>query len=458
MGEYGVSVFNRFALGDSEEEEDPFESLKKLEQKKKEEKEKNTQKAKEQKDAKNKATKKEVDESAKKGLQSQNKKDEEIAPKKEGSAKPVKAGERKVSKEETATAKESAPAPRGGFGGRGRGARTNQENLPPRGVEGSQDQPSRRGGFREFSSRGDGAAAPGEGGEGGAVEGGEGTRGRGRGGFRGGRGRGGEGGRGGVRGGRGGLNSDRPSDRQFDRQSADPKSSVKGTDKRDGSGRGNWGSNKDVIDDQLAVASASVEELEASVESPAKSDGEPSVPAPQAPTDEATESPEAVEEKEPEAEEMTLDEWKALQEQEKPKPEFKIRRAGEGVDNKQWGDMVALKSRKESSDEEEESDDEDESEDEAERKAKKKSGKQILDIKFEFSDAPQRGGRGRGPPGARGRGRGDGFRGRGGVRGQVRGMGAPRGGRGRDDDRDPDLGNEREFPSLGGGPKPAVEA
>jgi len=64
---YGCSVFNRFAIGDndndSEEEVDPFEALAKLEEKKKEEKEKSTQKTKESKEAKNKATKKAADES-----------------------------------------------------------------------------------------------------------------------------------------------------------------------------------------------------------------------------------------------------------------------------------------------------------------------------------------------------------------------------------------------------------
>lgn len=58
--QYGCTVHNRFAFTvDSEsDEEDPFESLKKLEVKKNEEKEKSTQKAKELKDAKNKAVKK----------------------------------------------------------------------------------------------------------------------------------------------------------------------------------------------------------------------------------------------------------------------------------------------------------------------------------------------------------------------------------------------------------------
>lgn len=84
---YGCTVFNRFAIGGSEdeEEEDPFEALAKLETKKKEEKEKSTQKIKETKEAKNKATKKAADESQaeKKNLGSQNK-DES----REGSAKP----------------------------------------------------------------------------------------------------------------------------------------------------------------------------------------------------------------------------------------------------------------------------------------------------------------------------------------------------------------------------------
>jgi hypothetical protein len=130
----------------------------------------------------------------------------------------------------------------------------------------------------------------------------------------------------------------------------------------------------------------------------------------------ATESPEAVEEKEKEAEEMTLDEWKMLKQQRKTKPDFKIRRAGEGVDNKQWGDMVALKSRKESE----------------EPKAPKKLAKEIHHPEPDKYESC---------------GFKNGFRGRGRVRS----------GRGHDNDRQrvPDLGNKLEFPSLGGRPKPA---
>jgi plasminogen activator inhibitor 1 RNA-binding protein len=68
--------------------------------------------------------------------------------------------------------------------------------------------------------------------------------------------RGGErgGGRGGGRGGFGG-------NREFDRQSADPKAMVKPTEKREGGGKGNWGTTQDVIDD--VAAPAPVEAVEA---------------------------------------------------------------------------------------------------------------------------------------------------------------------------------------------------
>merc|ERR1712003_540989 len=48
--------------------------------------------------------------------------------------------------------------------------------------------------------------------------------------------------RGARRGGRGGR---RDGDRKFDRKSGDPKSSYKGSDKREGAGAGNWGTTED---------------------------------------------------------------------------------------------------------------------------------------------------------------------------------------------------------------------
>lgn len=44
---------------------------------------------------------------------------------------------------------------------------------------------------------------------------------------------------------------------------------------------------------------------------------------------------------EPEVKELTLDEWKA-QQQQRIKPEFNIRKAGEGEDTSQWQKMIVL--------------------------------------------------------------------------------------------------------------------
>ena len=53
--------------------------------------------------------------------------------------------------------------------------------------------------------------------------------------------------------------------------------------------------------------------------------------------------------------EMTLDEYKAQLNKQKRAAEFKLRKAGEGVDDKQWKDTFVLKKKvEEQSDEEEE--------------------------------------------------------------------------------------------------------
>ena len=60
---------------------------------------------------------------------------------------------------------------------------------------------------------------------------------------------------------------------------------------------------------------------------------------------------------EPEAEEMTLEEYReSLKEAKMPAKSFNIRKAGEGVDNTQWKKMYVLKKKEEP----EEEDDEDE--------------------------------------------------------------------------------------------------
>ena len=54
-----------------------------------------------------------------------------------------------------------------------------------------------------------------------------------------------------------------------------------------------------------------------------------------------------------------------------------MRRAGEGVDDAQWGTMVALKKKDESSDESEDEENDNAKDDDAEKKAEKKAKKKV---------------------------------------------------------------------------------
>lgn len=150
--------------------------------------------------------------------------------------------------------------------------------------------------------------------------------------------------------------------------------------------------------------------------------------------------------------EMTLDEYKAMQQQNRIKPEFKLRKAGEGENSSQWKETYILKKKIVDSEDEEEESEEEEEEHHGKRKM-------VLDIDFQFSDSPMRGrGRGRGRGGL-GSGRG----GRGAMGGSDRGgRGAPMGGRGgmggysrgaRSSGRPeaPKMDDEGDFPSLKGG-------
>ncbi|XP_015681735.1 intracellular hyaluronan-binding protein 4 [Protobothrops mucrosquamatus] len=138
------------------------------------------------------------------------------------------------------------------------------------------------------------------------------------------RGRGG--GRGGLQGrGRGGgMNRtfngfDQRGKREFDRQSGSDKTGVRAEDKRGGSGPRNWGTAKD---DMSELEQTPMEETAETEESPGAPDGEP---------------PKKIAEGEPVEEvvqEMTLDEWKNLQEQNRPKPEFNIRKPETAVPSK----------------------------------------------------------------------------------------------------------------------------
>ncbi|XP_068220585.1 SERPINE1 mRNA-binding protein 1 [Palaemon carinicauda] len=273
------------------------------------------------------------------------------------------------------------------------------------------------------------------------------TRGRGRGMGRGrGRGRGGIGG------------PDGRGKREYDRQSGMATTGVKSVDKREGSGSFNWGSDKDQIDEQLNAAPATNSDHDTSAENVEKPPEEPGTVEEEPPKEDEN------------AKEMTLDEWKAMQGN-RNKPQFNIRRPGEGENQAQWKKTYILKKKlEEESDEEEEEEEEDEEIPQNRRKV-------ILDIDFQFSDSPARGrgrGRGRGGPG-RGRGGmdrggrgGGGGGGGGGDRDRDRervggggggggrgggerrgGPGGPRGGRGASRQEAPKMDDERDFPSLG---------
>ncbi|KAH8294046.1 hypothetical protein KR054_007719, partial [Drosophila jambulina] len=158
--------------------------------------------------------------------------------------------------------------------------------------------------------------------------------------------------------------------REFDRQSGSDKTGVKAIDKREGGGAHNWGSPKQDIEDQKTG------------ESTPQADKEDSA-------NEQSADPAAVVE-EDESKQMTLDEWKALRDQ-RAKPNYNLRKAGEGVENPEWKKMVVLSKKKESN-----------SEDEMEYDPSlypQRVGRlqRIVDIQFNFNDGRKAGGFRKGP-------------------------------------------------------------
>merc|ERR1712227_224964 len=199
-----------------------------------------------------------------------------------------------------------------------------------------------------------------------------GNRGRGRGGGRG-RGFGGRGrGFGGDRGGFAGK-------REFDRRSGSDRTGIKPVEKREGGGSYNWGTPEDDIAEPLN------DTLNTSDEVPPTD-----VPADDVENkDPQEEEPATVEEKE-----MTLDEWKASQQ--RAKPTYNLRKAGEGCDDKQWKKTYLVKKKVDEEESEEESDDEE------------VDDSRHVNIEIRFNDPHRGGGRGRGGFPGRG-GRGGGF-------------------------------------------------
>ncbi|KAG1933659.1 plasminogen activator inhibitor 1 RNA-binding protein [Pimephales promelas] len=134
-------------------------------------------------------------------------------------------------------------------------------------------------------------------------------------------------GRGGGRGARGGRGRgmgrgdgfDSRGKRDFDRHSGNDKSRQKGEEKRGGSGPHNWGNVKE-----------ETSELDQSAAPEPAPEGEE-----HAPVDSENKENEVEEVKEEGPKEMTLDEWKAMQDKERSKVEFNIRKPNEGNDG-QW--------------------------------------------------------------------------------------------------------------------------
>ncbi|XP_062279962.1 SERPINE1 mRNA binding protein 1a isoform X1 [Scomber scombrus] len=132
-------------------------------------------------------------------------------------------------------------------------------------------------------------------------------------------------GRGGPRGARGGRGRgmgrsdgfDSRGKREFDRHSGSDRSSLKGEEKRGGSGSHNWGTVKDELN-ELDQSNVTEENPEGEEHPPADSENK--------------RENEVEEVKEEGPKEMTLDEWKAMQDKERAKVEFNIRKANEGAD------------------------------------------------------------------------------------------------------------------------------
>jgi len=229
-------------------------------------------------------------------------------------------------------------------------------------------------------------------------------------------------GRGQGRGGRteeGGF--DRFGKREYERHSGSDRTGLKPVEKREGGGAHNWGTIADAVAEQEQLAAKETTEPVTDGETPNNANEETSPDAEVA---------------EPEEKQMTLDEWKAMQERNKTKAAFNIRKAGEGVSAApEWKKMFVLKKKVADEHEEEEEEDEDEEED-----ARGKQKPQVP-IQIKFNDSGSRGTFR--PRGGRGGGRGGGPGGR-----RQDGEEPRRGGRSEKAEAVPNVDNELDFPSL----------
>lgn len=169
--------------------------------------------------------------------------------------------------------------------------------------------------------------------------------------------------------------------REFDRQSGSNKTGVKAIEKRDGTGSHNWGS-----------AKLDAKEYNNFQEDYMPHDTEEEKgPASEITKEEQTEQTE-IKPVEEELKEMTLDEWKAQTAAARSKPQYNLRKAGEGENAAQWDKMIALDKKTTEVRTEEEN--------EIQKIGKQK---QVLEIEFHFNDGRRGGIMGR-PRGRGGKG------------------------------------------------------
>jgi plasminogen activator inhibitor 1 RNA-binding protein len=203
-------------------------------------------------------------------------------------------------------------------------------------------------------------------------------------------------------GGRGGRGGQRPISRgrEFDRRSGSDRSGVKPVNKKDGAGQRNWGSYKD---DTGAHTPTGNENEANETEEKEKPEGGAEF-APEAPEGEPASSTNAKgsgpgePEKEPEKPTMTLDQYKSLPNNQRQKPVFNVRKAGEGEDQSWMKKMTLVKKEKVDG---EETDEDEEEEDEDPRRYGRQ--KKVIKMNFRFANPPtRRRGFGRGRGGQRG--------------------------------------------------------
>jgi plasminogen activator inhibitor 1 RNA-binding protein len=216
---------------------------------------------------------------------------------------------------------------------------------------------------------------------------------------------------------------DRFGKREFERHSGSDRTGLKPVEKREGGGAHNWGTIADAVAEQEQLVAKEAVEPTADADAANLSNEEPTA---------------EVETAEPEEKTMTLDEWKAMQDDRRAKASFNIRKAGEGVSAApEWKKMYQLKKKVNEEPTNEEVDEEGEEEE-------VQSKQRTVNIQIKFNDSGPRGGGG-GGGGFRGRGRGG--RGGGGRGGGSRdGFNSERGGR--QSEAVPNVDNELDFPSL----------